>query len=103
MNFKSWLKNELINNPPKSLDSKVLLKSRELLVEEKNYFTLSLSVLTMAMFAVLIFQTRQFSISPAQDPMISKSKEMILNYKEIELMADAGSLSDSDWEQINRD
>lgn len=93
--------------PDKEIDEKILaMASCELKKNSDNshVFQWLRPGLAMAFGVVLItvvnvkyYRPREISKLEVIDP-----PEMVLNYKNIELMADAGKLSEEDWERIGR-
>lgn len=106
-NFYSWLKSQTDKIPPSELDKNILFYSSQFFAEkaakEKTSFIhwkISGIAALASIALVLILINREGTPQPAST-MITESPEMILNYNEIELMADAGALSEADWAKIN--
>lgn len=109
--FYGWMKNQGSIEPSAKVDKKILAYSAHYFAQNKNssleknfFFNWKLSgFMTLATLAVVIvLMNRQPSLQKNQMTMIdNESPEMILNYKDIELMADASDLSEAEWAVIN--
>jgi hypothetical protein len=108
--FYSWMKLQSQKMPAENTDRKILAFSDQYFsqqkpAEEKSIFlNWKLSgFLTLATLAVVIvLMNKQPLIQKSSLVMMENdSPEMILNYKDIELMADASDLSEAEWARIN--
>jgi hypothetical protein len=105
MNFKNWLKNNLTVVPKKELSEKIMnlaeknLSKEAITNENKGDYFWKLSM-SMAMIAIVFSMTFNKKINHENTSFIAESQELILNYQDMELMADASTLSDDDWKKI---
>jgi hypothetical protein len=56
--------------------------------------------MSMAMIAIVFSMTFNKKINTEQTNFIAESQELILNYQDMELMADASTLNEDDWKKI---
>lgn len=102
--FYSWLSKATSRQPSSATDDKILAYAREAFKPEEKTMLLSWKISGIAAFAsIALVITLMYRMPVVQtgDQMMAESPEMLLNYNEIELMADASQLSESDWEKIN--
>lgn len=108
MNFKNWLRINIEIEPREQVNKNILNEASLLLgIKQKtNTFfrpvTISvLSILIIISFIVIEKRDRsQFIGMNKQRNLEDESIEMLLNYNQIELMADASSLDENDWKRI---
>jgi len=105
--FFKWLKKETSHNPPLELDQKILHNAHAVFSKNQNNFRfvkLLKPGLALALsLAFLIVLNNKFNPQTKGNNQLlsfNESPEMILNYKDIELMAAVGSLNDQDWKKI---
>lgn len=103
--FYSWLSENTRKQPSSKTDDKILSYAREVFKPEENPARLLnwkiSGVAVFASIALVIILMNRTPVMQSGDMMLAESPEMILNYNEIELMADASQLSESDWAKIN--
>lgn len=100
--FYGWMKKSTTLSVPSTLDDKILsLAQAEFRPHKKSLnWALPLSAVAASFIIFLagsIYLKQQSSIN---ELAFNESPEMILNYDNIELMADASLLSDEDWKNI---
>ena len=102
--FYQWLKSATSVNPSNEVDNRILLIAKqELHAPPTNpfYFWIKIA-LPVGVTALFIFLIKIKSNQPDvfNSVAFTESPEMILNYKQIELMADLGDLSEDEWKKI---
>jgi hypothetical protein len=103
--FYRWMKNNLSEQPSSTLDENILAMASKKLGSAQQSSSLAQWLkpsLTLAfgialVIVINIYSNRQNEMAKA---IITESPEMVLHYKDIELMADAGALSEEDWKKI---
>jgi hypothetical protein len=100
--FYSWLSLKTRKGPPSSVDIKILsysaqyFKSKEKTVFFNWKISVAAAFFSVALVILLINRT------PGTRPdLMTESPEMVLHYRDMELMADASNLTDEDWVHIN--
>jgi hypothetical protein len=101
-NFKNWIAPKIQKKTSSNLDARIFKQAESLMIHEKNYFNLGLSVAAFAMFAILILNVGRLEKKEMNTLSYIESPDLITHYNEIELMANADQLDDSDWNNINR-
>lgn len=102
--FYSWLSLATRKQPSQKTDDKILSYARETLKSEEKASLFNWKISGVAAFASIVLIITLMNRTPVKqtgDMMMAESPEMLLNYKEIELMADASQLSETDWAKIN--
>lgn len=102
--FYQWLSSRTRQEPTSNVDQKILAYSAEYFrpVEKNVFFSWKFSgAVALATVALLVVLVNKSPLQGPGNALISESPEMILNYNDIELMADASTLSDEDWARIN--
>lgn len=103
--FYSWLALKTQIGPTATTDAKILAFSSQFLKGKKkssfsNWKLSGSLALTAAVVLIVMINKNPSPMIPGPT-LISEAPEMILHYRDIELMADASHLSDADWEKIN--
>lgn len=103
--FYKWAKKLTTIAPGDHLDQKILSMAALKLIplKRKSIFSKWLKpglIIIFSMSFIIIFGLRINKQSAMSLLSMNDSPEMILNYKNIELMADAGNLSEEDWIKI---
>lgn len=100
--FYSWLSLKTRKEPPLSVDKKILSYSSQYFKsEEKTAFLswkISFATALASIALIIILMNRTPGTGPA---LLTESPEMVLHYKDMELMADASNLTDEDWTHIS--
>jgi hypothetical protein len=96
------MKNQISFAPPIDLDQKILLIAKKKMAKDK--VAKPWIVLTSAIAACLIIFLTSNTYINQQKKMSSivmtEAPEMILNFDQIELMADSSGLSESEWQKV---
>lgn len=103
--FYRWMKNNLSEKPSSQLDKNILAMAEKELGSGAQSSSstqwlkpgLTLAFGITLVIVVNIYTNRRYESGKT---IITESPEMVLHYKEIELMADAGALSEEDWKKI---
>ena len=100
--FYDLLKIKINQTPPKSIDQKILMIAKKELNDQKKSFNWMMTTIATSACMILFLVGYSYLVDQkAHDSYVfTESPEMILNYKNIELMADASQLDASDWERI---
>jgi hypothetical protein len=103
--FYRGLKEKVSVSPSLEVDQHILKIASEKLSVRAESFSWSTWLkpsLAFACAAVLItmINIKSHHQNEVDKLAMNESAEMVLNYKNIELMADAGSLSEEDWKKI---
>ena len=100
--FFRQLKIKINQIPPKSLDQKILMIAKKELNESKNSFDWMMTTIVTSACIIVFVVGYPYLINrkPLDSYVFKEAPEMILNFKNIELMADATKLNSSDWEKI---
>jgi len=102
--FYRWMKQNLSTPPSQAVDQNILNMASKKLGSAKQSSILSRWLkpsLTLAFGVALVLvvnSTRQRN--ELGKLIITESPEMVLHYKDIELMSEAGALSEEDWKKI---
>ncbi|MDO9181897.1 MAG: hypothetical protein Q7U04_05795 [Bacteriovorax sp.] len=101
-NFYQWAKTKTSFPPTKVIDYKISLMAREHLASPKsNIFSRWLPItLSLAATALVILTFNIYNSKKIDSQAFTESPEMLLNFKRIELMADASELSEVEWKKI---
>ncbi len=102
--FYSWLALKTQTEPSSSVDKKILAYSSQYMKNEDKSIIAVWKLSGALALTVAVVMVVMINKNPPSQPgsaIISEAPEMILNYNEIELMADASQLSDADWARIN--
>lgn len=103
--FFSLIKPFTEEAPASTTDHKILSVARERFNSQKHtllpiWKISGLAVVASIVFILIFFRSGS---TPYNDSVaINESLEMILNYNEIELMAESSALSESDWNHLNK-
>lgn len=108
-NFYNWLRPLTEKAPSPAVDTKILAYSSQFFSsKEKEKVTVPFlfdwkisSIAVLASVALLVVLINKGTRPQPSLMMITESPEMVLNYNEIELMADASKLTEADWAKIN--
>ncbi len=105
--FFEWIKKETSLTPSSQLDQKILKKVHALFPSEQKFYNLKKWLNPGVAFALsltfIFILNNKFHYQLLRNDQLlslSESPEMILNYKDIELMAAVGNLSEQDWKKI---
>jgi hypothetical protein len=99
------MKEKLSVSPSIEVDQKILEMASKKLVAKDNAFTWSALlkpslVLAGSALLITIINIKSHKQNDMEKLVMTEPAEMVLNYSNIELMADAGSLSEDDWKKI---
>jgi quinol-cytochrome oxidoreductase complex cytochrome b subunit len=100
--FYGQLKIKINQTPPKSLDQKILMIAKKELNDNKKSFDWMMTTI-LASACIIVFLVGYpylMNRKPHDSYVFTEAPEMILNYNNRELMADATKLNASDWEKI---
>lgn len=109
MNFKNWLKNNLEVEPNKKIDQNIIIEAQSLLLNSEKRKYSNFKPITLTVFSVLIIfsffiieqRNNQNHLSQINHKTLEdESIEMLMNYNQIELMAEASNLDENDWNKI---
>ena len=99
--FYEHLKIKLNQNTPKSLDQKILIIAKKELKDTNKSFNWIIPTFVTSVCLILFLIDFPYLFKQKSDSFVlTESPEMILNYNNIELMADASQLSGAEWEKI---
>lgn len=100
--FYGHLKKETAVTTPPGIDERILLMAKKELSPSPKYKIWLMPATALAASLVLLLTGSMYLINKKKqtDFVLMEPSEMILNYDQIELMADASMLSDADWETI---
>ena len=100
--FYRWFKNITEQSPPKLLDQKILIFSKEELNHSKKsiHWIMPTSAISFCLILFVVGNTYFLHQKNLNMLFLSEAPEMILNYDNIELMADASELNADDWKKI---
>lgn len=103
--FYRKMKEKLSVEPSIEVDQKILeMASRKLGANEKTFswsvFLKPSLVLAGSALLITVINIKSHKHNDLEKLVINEPAEMVLNYNNIELMADAGSLSEEDWKKI---
>lgn len=103
VNFYNWLREKHTTSQfPSLLDDKILKLAQDHLRKKSQYKLWVLPVSASAtLFVIIFFSNFYFNQEKNKSNFgLIESPEMVLLYENIELMADATKLSDSEWKKI---
>jgi hypothetical protein len=98
--FFKWLKNETLSLPRKQVDQKILEYAHGRVAKEKTFTFNKLLIIPSAIALGLVFFLTTTQLNKINQHPISESPELIAYYDQIELMNQASSLSDEEWDLI---
>lgn len=102
--FYQWMKQNLSTSPSQTIDENILnMASKKLASAEQSsapsrWLKPGLTLAFGVALVVVVNTARQRN--KLEKLIITESPEMMLHYENIELMADAGALSEEDWKKI---
>lgn len=105
--FSSWLNKNLSQSPPAELDQRILAMAKRKLIgnipgpekrrSKKNPLLISVFA---SILVLIVFSNKTLFPSKINKMTLNEPMEMILNYRNIELMADTSELTEEDWSKI---
>ncbi len=104
--FSSWLKEKTTATPSIALDEKILSAVRGELTgaSSPSFFAYNWKLTGFAVSAsialAIVLTFKLHEINESKKMVINESPEMIMNYKNMELMVATADLSDEDWDKI---
>lgn len=103
--FYRRMKENLTESPSAEIDNKILTMASKKLKPDvepsllSQWLKPSLAI-AFSVALVIIINIKSNNRNNTNKLLLTESPEMVLNYKDIELMADAGALSEEDWKRI---
>jgi hypothetical protein len=94
--FEQWLKRNLTVKTSSALDRKIIQNT----VFKNDVKTSWIKPSFALVFSIVIILGLNHSRKKDRQPLMTESSEMILHYKEIELMVETGSLTEDEWQRI---
>ncbi|MBC7715114.1 MAG: hypothetical protein H7177_17345, partial [Rhizobacter sp.] len=102
--FYLWIKDHTTENPSRELDAKIKAMAHKHLTatyEPKGLSWKFISLpLGLAAVVAVIINVRVKQQDELTAMALKMPVEMILNYNEMELMADSAILTDNDWDEV---
>lgn len=99
--FYEWLKERTTFVPSMRLDDKILSHAEVELKTKSQNKTVWWAVITTTVLASLIIYV-EINHNKNDQVAVDESFEMILNYNNLELMAEAGNLTDAEWKKLEQ-
>jgi hypothetical protein len=103
-NFYHWMKEQITLEPTRELDQRIRNMAHEHLVESHFQISNNWKLITVSISFAAVLSTLIVVSMKNQNEVITLAtggpSEMILNYNEMELMADSAILTDRDWDAL---
>ena len=102
--FYQWLKPKLDKKPSATLDQRILLMASQKMqvqtASHRSRWTISLGFVLATAIIIFSVNSKFNQQKDLNKLVLNETPDMILNYENIELMADSAKLSDADWDRI---